>query len=116
MFADARANRSAGPIPVAIALSSSASTPQKFSDAPEIADLRKKYNDMVHFVVQLTSERDRLKEQCGEKTEEIEKLHALLQAQNAKQQSSTTTATSRDTLFQLLVVVLIVFFITRMVT
>jgi hypothetical protein len=51
-------------------------------DVTELAELRRKYNDLVNFTVQLTAERDRVVESFKEKCGELERVQEVV----AKQQ------------------------------
>jgi hypothetical protein len=59
-------------------------------DVTEVAELRRKYNELVNFTVQLTAERDRVMESFKEKCAEMSHLQEVL----AKQGGTSSGAAS----------------------
>lgn len=104
-------------------------------DVTELAELRRKYNDLVNFTVQLTAERDRVVESFKEKCGELERMQevtakgggsasgssaasslrdAMAAGESGAVQAANSTNNGSFTLWQLMLLSVVVFMIARL--
>jgi len=95
--------------------------PEINADTSDIADLRKKYNELINFTVQLTAERDRFKASYKTATKELQlaKKGQSLPSERmsgVRKDSTETDLASGWAMWQIMLVTMIAFFMGRIFT